>query len=337
MKFSNEACFALYRLPQEEKIQAIVSSSSELKKVPIKEVSKRHGFVVSEFLSDGFCYLIEGNYFETINLNETYLSIDNEHLENYLEISQSDYFKLARTYINSFSKDFKKAILSRTKQVRLADDFSPLKAFQALEQKYSNAFVYLQYSPQFGMWMGATPEVLLTQDAIGFQTVSLAGSQPYNSEGLIWQDKEIVEQQIVTDYIANILKANNVNHTMQGPQTIQAGKVAHLKTVFNLEAGFQVGELVHALHPTPAVCGMPRDAAMRFIVGNEGYNRSLYTGFVGVVQEKLNLFVNLRCAQLFKNQALIYVGGGLTKDSIPEKEWQETELKAQTMLDVLAQ
>lgn len=336
MEFLNETCFALYRLPQEDKIQAIASSGSELKKIPIKEISEHHGFVISEFLSGDFCYFIEGNFIDSKDLINFNLITSKESIKNNIEISKSRYFELVNTYIKSFSGDFKKAILSRVKGVRLPDDFSPLEAFYALEKKHPNAFVYMHYSPQFGLWMGATPEVLLTQTTTGFQTVSLAGSQPYKVEGLVWGDKELTEQQIVTEYLEGVLSVRKIDFTKQGPQTVQAGKVVHLKTVFHFESGFKVGELVQALHPTPAVCGMPKDVSKSFITQNEGYDRSLYTGFVGVVQDKLNLFVNLRCAQLFKDQALIYVGGGLTKDSDPEKEWQETELKAQTMLEVLS-
>ncbi len=91
------------------------------------------------------------------------------------------------------------------------------------------------------------------------------------------------------------------------------------------------------MHPTPAVCGIPLDSAKQFIKQTEGYDRKYYTGFLGPcnVNGKTNLFVNLRCAELFANNINLYIGGGITKDSIPEKEWEETELKSKTLLSVL--
>ena len=97
-----------------------------------------------------------------------------------------------------------------------------------------------------------------------------------------------------------------------------------------------VWEIVKALHPTPAVCGYPTEKAREFILANESYDRQYYTGFCGLVEEnKLDLYVNLRCMQLKEGKAHLYVGGGITKDSNPESEFAETQHKAQTMLAVL--
>ena len=99
--------------------------------------------------------------------------------------------------------------------------------------------------------------------------------------------------------------------------------------------------LVDLLHPTPAVCGLPKEAAKQFILENENYNRSYYTGFLGELNMGLqnkndsHLFVNLRCMEIEKNEAYIYVGGGITKESNPEEEWEETVAKSNIMLKVL--
>ena len=100
-----------------------------------------------------------------------------------------------------------------------------------------------------------------------------------------------------------------------------------------------IKDFVSSLHPTPAVCGLPMKAAKDFIIKNEGYNREFYTGFLGALNfenEKTELFVNLRCMQYVENKKLaLYVGGGITKDSNATLEWDETENKTKTMLDVL--
>lgn len=126
--------------------------------------------------------------------------------------------------------------------------------------------------------------------------------------------------------------------------------------VLNPENGLRV--IIQKLHPTPAVCGLPKDVTFRFILDNEAYNREFYTGFFGELNLKQSktrntnrrnvennayasvknvshLFVNLRCLQIKDNQALIYVGGGITKDSDPELEWEETVAKSKTVKNLL--
>src|SRR6202021_687877 len=95
--------------------------------------------------------------------------------------------------------------------------------------------------------------------------------------------------------------------------------------------------LVSELHPTPAVCGIPLNDATQFIKETEGYDRGYYTGFLGPcnMDGKTELYVNLRCAELFADCINLYVGGGITKDSIPENEWEETEMKSKTLLSAL--
>ncbi len=82
---------------------------------------------------------------------------------------------------------------------------------------------------------------------------------------------------------------------------------------------------------------MPKSVATKFILKNEGYNRAYYSGFLGElnIHDVTNLFVNLRCMQLEKMIASIYVGGGITKDSNSKKEWDETVCKAEVIKKVL--
>jgi isochorismate synthase len=97
------------------------------------------------------------------------------------------------------------------------------------------------------------------------------------------------------------------------------------------------GDLIRSLHPTPAVCGLPREKALQLIEKHETHNRNLYAGLIGYKsKEELNVFVNLRCMQVTENDFLLYVGGGITDQSIPENEWNETENKAKTLMRVLS-
>jgi isochorismate synthase len=332
---NQNSTFALYRLPHSEDIFLIHSSKFEpLKKIPIYDIEHHKGFVISEFLSDEFCYVIEGSIGSIKNLSEIKLNTELQEIVFGNKNEKPLYLERANHFVNAFNTRFKKAILSRIKSADIPENFSPINAFSSLCKRLPDAFVYLHHTPKFGMWMGATPEPLLVQADDGFLTVSLAGTKKH-SDKIVWGVKELEEQEFVTEYIEQLLSDAAIGFEKQKTQTIKAGKMAHLKTVFYLKSGFNTGELLNKLHPTPAVCGLPKDQAMSLIADVEGYNRQLYTGFVGPNTDQLKVFVNLRCMQLFKNKALIYVGGGITKNSDPEQEWNETELKASTMLEAL--
>jgi isochorismate synthase len=96
-------------------------------------------------------------------------------------------------------------------------------------------------------------------------------------------------------------------------------------------------DLVTALHPTHAVCGLPKNTAQQFILENESYLRTNYSGFLGELNmhNSSQLFVNLRCMQIINNCAEIFVGGGITNESVPEKEFEETVSKSQIMKNIL--
>ena len=119
---------------------------------------------------------------------------------------------------------------------------------------------------------------------------------------------------------------------------IQAGKVRHLKTDLSatISDHQQAELLLKTLHPTPATCGLPQNLSKQLILNTEEHNRALYTGYISIRDKgTIQAFVNLRCMQLYKDNAVLYLGGGLTAKSELEREWQETERKAQTLLKVL--
>ncbi|MEI7585990.1 chorismate-binding protein [Runella sp.] len=250
--------------------------------------------------------------------------------------------------------EMKKVVLSRTKEVKLPSDFVLTEVFERLCEKYPNAFVSLVYLPHLDQaWLGATPETLVGVDKEGiFRTVALAGTQSiFDTTGQIippkqapWTQKEIEEQALVGRYIISCFKKIRVREYIEeGPKTVVAGNLMHLCSDYTVDTkAINFPELgtvmLELLHPTSAVCGMPKMAALEFIQSHENYDREFYSGFLGPVnvENETNLFVNLRCTKIQNRTATLYAGGGITEDSIPEKEWQETELKCQTMLAVLA-
>ena len=156
--------------------------------------------------------------------------------------------------------------------------------------------------------------------------------------------KEIEEQAMVSRYIIEQFKTIRLREfTESGPRTVQAGNMIHLKTEYTVDLDNVIkpelgSVMLQLLHPTSAVCGMPKFSALSFIIANESLSRELYSGFIGPVNMNglTQLYVNLRCMQILKTRAVLYAGAGITHGSKAEKEWAETALKCQTLLDLMS-
>ncbi|KOS07950.1 isochorismate synthase [Flavobacterium akiainvivens] len=238
------------------------------------------------------------------------------------------------------SGEFDKLVASRTEIVE-NESIDIIALYKRLLYTYPNALRYCFFSPETGLWMGATPEQLIKVEANTLHTVALAGTQLYSPEKkAVWQDKEKQEQLFVTQYITNTLQPFTTTISATEPYTFRAGNLVHIKTDISAEIASQstLKEVISALHPTPAVCGLPKAEAMGFLIDNEDYNREYYAGYLGELnhdfatgQPKTDLFVNLRCMKVTDNKAHLYIGCGITADSDPEKEYMETVNKSMTM------
>jgi isochorismate synthase len=263
--------------------------------------------------------------------------------------SSAAYIALVNRCLSTIeSGQFEKVVPSRFKAVPLPDQFDISHSITRLSETYPNALISYVYTPEHGSWLGATPEILVSvENKSVFKTVALAGTQSYtpgvNLRQVAWTQKEIEEQALVSRYIINCFKKIRLREFEEhGPKTIIAGNLLHLKTDFSVDmksTNFpQLGSvMLRLLHPTSAVCGMPMEAAYDFLVQEEGYDRSFYSGFLGPVNhhDNTHLFVHLRCMQIVGNEAWCYAGAGVTIDSIPEKEWEETDIKMNTLLTVI--
>jgi isochorismate synthase len=250
-----------------------------------------------------------------------------------------DYKRRFEVFIQALRDNkFDKLVLSRQKEMQRNASFSPGKAFYTACLKYIHSYVYICRTPQTGTWIGCTPEMLLSGRNREWQTVALAGTQLPAADQLPanWDEKNKQEQRMVSDYIRKRLHAFHIPFSTNGPYTVRAGKLAHLKSDFRfqLPRGLTATSLLNDLHPTPAVCGLPKSEARQFILANEGYNRSYYSGFVGRLQPNGNsdVYVNLRCMKVLEQQLILYAGGGILPSSVLEDEWMETENKLQTIL-----
>ena len=335
--------FAFFRLPGGNELHYIGQANNAVRIFPsVESLNKQNGFVIAPFHVSETCpiVLIEAEEEAVFEIPEAVAASGKSEMIR--QAPSSDYKSRFNVFIQALAnKEFEKLVLSYCMAVPHKTGFSPGKVFYRACKRYIRSYVYLFHTPQTGTWMGSTPEVLLSGRKNKWQTVALAGTLPLRDGQLpeIWDEKKQKEQQFVTDYIRNCLHSYDVCPEETGPYSVQAGELAHLKTDFrfSLPENQALGELLNALHPTPAVCGLPKEKAFRFITGNEGYDRRYYSGFIGRLNpdEQTDLYVNLRCMQIENSRLLLYAGGGLVASSDLEEEWRETEDKLQTMLRII--
>ncbi|MGG7035532.1 MAG: isochorismate synthase [Flavobacterium sp.] len=304
-------------------------------------------FLVNDFDEKGFVFapfngneiiLIPENHSEIITETISFPNSDFETNSTFKTDEQSKLIhqNLVQAGIDAINENlFNKVVLSRKEKIDFPE-FDLTHLFQKLLNTYPSAFTYCWFHPKVGLWLGAFSEQLVNVENNTFKTMALAGTQTFSgTEEVIWQQKEKEEQQFVTDFILKNIEDNISNIKISSPYTIKAGNLLHIRTDISgkLNKGSDLKKLINVLHPTPAVCGFPKMEAKKFILENENYDREYYSGFLGELNRNntTDLFVNLRCMQIKNNQVYLYMGGGITKDSIPEKEWLETVNKSSTM------
>jgi isochorismate synthase len=330
--------FVVYRKPNTTQLKGFFQSDSTLYKV---EDFTEEGFVFASFDGDQK-YIIPKSASEILSFpfDKKNITIPLPESSHPTVEEQRQYEELVASGVAAIQNDaFQKVVISREEVVTIPK-FDKNIVFERLLQTYPTAFVYCFFHPEIGLWLGATPEQLLKASGTTFQTIALAGTQKASDiEAVIWPNKEKEEQQLVTDYIVSQLQPYTDDLQISEPYTIQAGAICHIRT--DIKGSWKkentLQQIIHLLHPTPAVCGFPAAVAKDFILKNESYNRSFYTGFLGELNSdsSSDLFVNLRCMQVEDQQVHLYMGCGITKDSVPESEWQETVNKSMTMKRVL--
>ncbi|WP_346864467.1 chorismate-binding protein [uncultured Draconibacterium sp.] len=348
--------FAAYRLPNQQDPEIVIQKSAEKIRIneednyydlkgflvaPFAETEKYPSFIISPDIY-AVKYLSEEQYDELQSLEALPVLSDNSHLP--VAVDHDDYIGQIENIIAQIEQgNFEKVVLSRVKVMSGSYISRLAEIFDELTVAYPNAFVFI-FNAGPHLWIGATPEPLLKAQNGTMHTVSLAGTRAYSEQNLnigAWNSKERLEQEYVTRYISKVLsKFNLADVELVGPYTKQAGNLVHLRTDFSFrseELKNCLGKFLKELQPTPAVCGMPRTQSLELIAELEKHERAYYAGFLGPLglNDRLAFFVNLRCMKVLQNHLALFVGGGITADSVPEDEWHETEIKTETLISVL--
>jgi isochorismate synthase len=346
------AALAMWKLPNQRQ-QFLLQDLSGGVRVEVSQLEHLGpGFLISPFI--GLPYFLSSNHIRQSQVNDS-------PSEAISMIKPSEVFEdkllfqdqIASSVEQIKQGQFQKVVLSRVDVKDLAANFDLIDAFDRLCQTYPSAFVSAIYLPALNdVWLCATPETLVSQDSNGlFRTISLAGTQSaLDVDGNLlspsearWSQKEIEEQAYVSRYIIDCFKKIRLREYIEnGPKTVLAGNLMHLKTEYIVDTRKYsypglITQMLGLLHPTSAVCGTPKEAALEWILQTESHDRSLYSGYLGPINQndETHLFVNLRTVQIKEDQAFYYAGCGITEDSDPEKEWQETRMKCQTLQRVI--
>lgn len=346
------AAWALYRLPHADHYVRIRQTSGEPEALlSCAQLNGREGFVVAPFdiRPDQPVLLIRPDAVEAYPLSGS-PGISGKSGKSVISSPSPSYaVDFANFHAQLLSGTFRKIVLARCADESTACPLAPEELFFRACQRYPRLFISLVYTSLSGYWLTATPEILLENDGPQWRTIALAGTMKLEADQLqgegetvTWSTKNIQEQRYVATYLTECLERFTGDFREEGPRTVRAANLVHLRSdfTFTLPDSLHVGDLLQALHPTPAVCGLPKQDAFRFITHNEHTPRRYYSGFMGPLSicsplPSTHLYVSLRCMNIEGCQYHLYAGGGLLKDSILEQEWLETEAKLETMRSLL--
>ena len=227
-----------------------------------------------------------------------------------------------------------KAVMARDMTIRCPHGFDERFLLERLSDLYPSTWRFCVDS-----LVGASPEMLIAAACGTASSRVLAGTcKPGEGQALASSAKDLREHELASESVSSILERLCLDVRTQGPFLLALPNVVHLATDIHARLGAaHLLDLVAALHPTAAVCGTPRDAAMRLIEELEDTERGRYSGPVGWVDTAGNgeFAIALRCGLASGTRLRLFAGAGIMPDSDPDLELTETEAKMRPLLDAL--
>ena len=242
-----------------------------------------------------------------------------------------------------------KVVLARTLDVDLDGEGDAAEVVARLWDVNRGSHVFLFEPSPGSALVGAAPETVATLRDGVFHATAVAGSirrgdtpreQAELAARLLASDKDRAEQRIaLDDMVARLRTVAQQIRTDPQPHVLTLARIQHLETEIraSVPGGVGVLDLLRLLHPTPAVCGLPRDAAMTFLVDEEPFERGWYAGPVGWFDAEGNgVFAPaLRTGVSTGSEWRLFAGAGIVEGSVPALEWEETAIKFEPMLEAL--
>jgi salicylate biosynthesis isochorismate synthase len=243
-----------------------------------------------------------------------------------------------------------KVVLARAAHVTARFAIDPVAWLVALRERFPGCTLFAVGEGD-GVFLGASPELLVRVKGRQVETAALAGTAPRGAsqsadralgEALCDSRKNTDEHAIVVRYLESVLAASCDGVTVDPePKLLRTRTVQHLCTglraLRRAETPVSLLDLVSSLHPTPAVGGAPRDAALSWLAENEALARGWFAGPIGFLQSDGDgeFAVALRSALVRGRGATAWAGAGIVARSVPKAEFTETELKLRTVLGPL--
>jgi isochorismate synthase len=322
-------CFAFWKTPESDYLEYVEGNCTLVSMDEMEEQS----FIVCPFDYRGKVLAIrKGGAAGSVDI---FASDKKEKLREDIEFKSL----VSRAIRTIQEGKLEKVVLSRKRQISQAGTFDSAGYFIGMLDTYASAFLSLV---KIGaeVWIGASPELLFENKGTYARTMALAGTFHEKPRLLSRHYKELQEQEIVGRYIRDILKERGISIRESKPYVVQAGNIFHIRTDFDFVQNTPGlwKELIRDLHPTPAICGYPKAAAMAFIAEHENFNRQWFGGFLGPYynDNACMFFVNLRCMCISEQSIHIFAGAGITRDSNPENELCEINNKMATLTDLLS-
>lgn len=248
------------------------------------------------------------------------------------------------------SGDCEKIVVARAVDYFFDRPFRPLVTLAGLRERFRDCYAFSLENAAGQSFIGASPERLVQVAERRLRTEALAGTAPRGSgaredaklgHALLQSDKDRREHAHVVASICRRLGALGVACEAPVEPVLRVlPNLQHLQTPLEAEvpAGVHLLDLVAALHPTPAVGGVPREAAVPLIAELEPFARDLYAGAIGYFDHRGEgeFFVGLRSGLVDGSRARLYAGAGIVAGSDPDAEWRETEMKFTALRDAIA-
>lgn len=278
---------------------------------------------------------------DVIKLTETETNEDDTNVTSSItpSTSYSRYCRILNEIIERLKQSGGKCVISRVESYNFMEGITSGRISEIaikILSDFVDEFAYIFYHPRLGLWIAASPELLLKANMITgkFDTMALAGTRPATREPKAWDEKNINEHHYVSEYIKECLNGFNLTYNFTPQSTLSTGRIEHIVTRFSGKMrNVEPTELVRTLHPTPAIAGIPVNDALSMIAEYEEHPRDCYCGTVTLETVKESLtYVNLRCVHITPQSAIFYGGGGITGASVPDEEWRESARKIASLM-----
>lgn len=242
--------------------------------------------------------------------------------------------------------ELQKIVLSRKVELIFTTDISIPPVLKSLVENYPQCTLFIYHKGK-SSFIGASPETMVRFQDREMHLEILAGSAGRGSseiedlkmeKELLNSSKDLNEHSLAVNYVKSALEKSAETIEISSPSIQKLRNIQHLRTSINvnLNDNNSIINLIGKIHPSPAVCGIPSDAALNVIKKTETHQRGLYAGLIGWfnLQDEGEMVLAIRSALAVGNKLIAYAGCGLVKGSNPDAEFKETELKLKPFLSI---